>query len=225
MNAKELIQLNNDKRKKLTKENLKYYEDMLLYIRLSYVKSEQETEEILSELLDHLLEAQKEGRSAEEVFGDEPKKYADEIIGELPNLVTKERLKYFAMAALYFFAGVAVFSSLSMVVGHYIFSIQPLTKEIFLGSFLFKTLMSVPIAFLLLYVIIEYFRWSCFKNINKVVEFLLYWLYGIVSIGVFMGLIYITPDFGPMFNIPFYVVLLLGVMLYFSGRLLGKTIR
>ena len=63
MNAEQLAELNFEKRKELTKENLKYYEDMLLYIRLSYDKSEQETEEILSELLDHLLEAQKEGRT------------------------------------------------------------------------------------------------------------------------------------------------------------------
>lgn len=31
MNAKEIIVLNNEKRKELTEENLAYYEDMLLY--------------------------------------------------------------------------------------------------------------------------------------------------------------------------------------------------
>lgn len=78
MNAEELIQINNEKRKELTKENKEYYEDMLVYVRLSYDKSEQETEEILTELLDHLVEAQEEGTTAKDVFGQEPKKYADE---------------------------------------------------------------------------------------------------------------------------------------------------
>ncbi|OEF97171.1 DUF1129 family protein [Desulfuribacillus alkaliarsenatis] len=61
---------------KFTGVNLKYYEDMLIYIRFSYNKSDQEVEEVLSELLDHLLDAQAEGKTAYEVFGDEPKKYA-----------------------------------------------------------------------------------------------------------------------------------------------------
>ena len=74
MNVKEMVELNNQRRKLLTKENLKYYEDMLVYIRLSYDKSDQEIEEVLLELLDHLLEAQKEGRTAKEVFGRNPKK-------------------------------------------------------------------------------------------------------------------------------------------------------
>ncbi|WP_347862474.1 hypothetical protein U0355_04750 [Salimicrobium sp. PL1-032A] len=58
MQKKEMIKSNNEKRKELTEENREYYEDMLLYIRLSYSKSEQDMEEVLAELLDHLLEAQ-----------------------------------------------------------------------------------------------------------------------------------------------------------------------
>lgn len=72
MNSQELIKLNNKKREKLNEENLKYYEDMLVYLRLSFLKSEQETEELLNELLDHLLEAQEEGKDFTEVFGDDP---------------------------------------------------------------------------------------------------------------------------------------------------------
>lgn len=64
MNSQELIKLNNKKREKLNEENLKYYEDMLVYLRLSFLKSEQETEELLNELLDHLLEAQEEGKTS-----------------------------------------------------------------------------------------------------------------------------------------------------------------
>lgn len=224
MNAKELIKLNNQKRENLTKSNLKYYEDMLVYIRLSYDKSEQETEEILSELLDHLLESQKAGKSAEDVFGDNPKKYADEIIGELPKMVTKERLKNFTMSILYFFAAGTIFSCISTVIGYYFFHEESLTKEIFLGSFTFKTILSIPVAFFLLYLVIQILRWTCFKKINKVIEFLLFWLFGIFSIGIFMGLIFITPDFGPMMSIPIYFVFLLGIILYFAAHLTRKAI-
>jgi|SRR5690625_4431175 len=224
MDAEELVQLNNQKRKRLEKENLKFYEAMLVYIRLSYDKSEQETEEILSELLDHLLEAQKEGKSAREVFGDEPKQYADEIIGELPKMVTKERLKFFAMALLYFFASISIFTALFSAVGYYFFNLDSLLQETMVGSLAIRTVLSVPIAFLLLYIIIQYLRWSCFRNINKVVEFLIFWLYGIISIGFFMVLIYIIPDVGPVMNLPFYLAVLFGLILYFAARWMRKSI-
>ena len=32
------------------------------------------------EMLDHLLDGQKEGKSAHDIFGDDPKRFADEII-------------------------------------------------------------------------------------------------------------------------------------------------
>ena len=89
MTVDELLELNNERRKQLTKGNLNYYEDMILYLRLADNKSEQEIEEILAELLDHLIQAQQEGKTAQQVFGDNPKQYLNEIIGELPKLVTK----------------------------------------------------------------------------------------------------------------------------------------
>ncbi|MGO1478994.1 DUF1129 family protein, partial [Senegalia sp. (in: firmicutes)] len=79
MKTKELIKLNNEKREKLTDENLKYYEEVLIYIRSSLDKKEVETEEILAELLDHLLDAEENGKTAKEIFGASPTEYAKEI--------------------------------------------------------------------------------------------------------------------------------------------------
>lgn len=224
MKTKDLVNLNNEKRKELTKENLKYYEDMLVYIRLSYDKSEQETEEVLTELLDHLLEAQKEGRTAEDVFGEQPKKYADEIIGALPKMVPKQGLKFFAMIILYFFAAYTIFDSVFAVISHYVFNIESLTKEIFVGSFAIKTIVSIPIAFLFLYLIIRYIRWTCFKNINNVKQFLLLWLFGVLMFAIFFAMIILTPDFGPIVEIPFYIGIILGIILFFAARLTSKRI-
>lgn len=224
MNAEELVQLNNEKRKQLTKANKNYYEDMLVYVRLSYDKSEQETEEILTELLDHLVEAQAEGKTAEKVFGQEPKQYADEIIGELPKMVTKERMQYFAMGVLYFLASVTFLSGIATLFNHYVLGIEPLTKTYYTGTLALKTLINIPVAFLILYAALQYIRWSCFKKINKVAEFLLSGLIGIIAMGVFMLVIFVTPDFGPTVQIPFYVTLLLGVVLFFVARRVRKAI-
>src|SRR5699024_6845011 len=56
--------------------------------------SEQQTEELVMELLDHLLEAQEAGKSAEEVFGDDPKAYCNEMIAQLPKEKGKKKINY-----------------------------------------------------------------------------------------------------------------------------------
>src|SRR5690606_18286594 len=84
LDAKRLIEKNNKKRKLLTKENEKYYDDLLVYIRLHFTLSEQQTEEVLMEMLDHLIDGQKEGKAAKDIFGDDPLSYTDEIIEQLP---------------------------------------------------------------------------------------------------------------------------------------------
>ncbi|SJZ76856.1 hypothetical protein SAMN02745116_01377 [Pilibacter termitis] len=86
MNTKELIQKNDELRKKLNEQNAKYYGDLLLYLRSkSYVKKEELVEETLFEILQDILTAQENEQSAEEYFGKNPEKIANEILEELPN--------------------------------------------------------------------------------------------------------------------------------------------
>lgn len=84
MNVKQLVQENNQKRKLLTNENERYYNDLLVYLRLQLTLSEQQTEEILMEMLDHLIDGQNEGKTAKEIFGDDPLTFTDELIELLP---------------------------------------------------------------------------------------------------------------------------------------------
>jgi len=79
MTAEEMIKLNNERRKLLNEKNREYYEKMLLYLRFSPIP-EKTTEELLLEMLDHLLIAQQEGRSAEDVFGTDPEAYCKEVV-------------------------------------------------------------------------------------------------------------------------------------------------
>lgn len=93
--VKQLVKVNNEKRKQLTLENAKYYENLLVYIRSSFFKDEHATEEVLFEMLDHLLLAQQEGKTAQEVFGKEPKQLADDILDTLPIEDKKSITAYF----------------------------------------------------------------------------------------------------------------------------------
>ena len=96
MDAKKLIEENNRKRELLTPENEAYYSDMMIYIRLQWRLSEQQSEEVLMEMLDHLLEGQEEGKTAKDIFGNDPKGFADEIIEQLPKEKKREAVPFIA---------------------------------------------------------------------------------------------------------------------------------
>jgi hypothetical protein len=80
--TKELIELNEKLRNSLNENNKLYYEDILVYIRVggNIFKDEKQTEEVLMELLNDLIEAQEQGISAQEYLGKSPKVMSDEII-------------------------------------------------------------------------------------------------------------------------------------------------
>lgn len=94
LNVDELVKLNNEKRKLLTEENEAYYSDLLVYIRTHWRISEQQTEEVLMEMLDHLLDAQNEGKSAKDIFGDDPLSFADHVIEEIADEKPRNIIKF-----------------------------------------------------------------------------------------------------------------------------------
>lgn len=94
MNARKLIEENNQKRELLTQENEAYYSDLLIYIRLKFTLSEQKSEEVLMEMLDHLLDGQHAGKNAKDIFGDDPRSFADEIIDYLPKEEKRELIPF-----------------------------------------------------------------------------------------------------------------------------------
>ncbi|MGG8362400.1 DUF1129 family protein [Bacillus cereus] len=91
MNAQDMIELNNKKRELLTSENEAAYGDMLVYLRISNVP-EQQMEELLLEILDHLIEAQAENKNAYDIFGDNLQSYCDELISALPTQTKLEKV-------------------------------------------------------------------------------------------------------------------------------------
>src|SRR5699024_12198764 len=82
--SKTLIKENNRMREKLNTHNKEVYEDILVYIRLNYTSEDEETEEILNDLLIHTVQAQRDGKNIESVTGEDYKEYAASIIQELP---------------------------------------------------------------------------------------------------------------------------------------------
>lgn len=85
MKIKQMIRENNRLQEQMTPANLKYYEDMVVYIRTSPV-NQVRGEELLLELGQHLLDAQSKGKRAEDIFGSDPAAYCAELVENLPKL-------------------------------------------------------------------------------------------------------------------------------------------
>lgn len=224
MNTDELLEQINERQKELTEENRKYYEDVLVYVRLSFDKSEHETEEVLAEILDHILMAQEEGRSAADVFGTNPKKYLHEMIGELPKMVTRKFTGLITMGLLYFLGTALALFSLVNIPIYYIFNVGALSQTFYMGTLSVIFVLSILIVFVFIYALNALLRWLCFRNISTGWELILFGLYGIASFGVFLGIFFLVPEFGPAVEVSLYVRLVVGILLYIAGRLIRNRI-
>lgn len=92
--VEKLIELNNELREQLTPENNDYYENILIYLRTkSIFQDELPIEKILIELLQDILEAQKNNESAKDYFGDNPQPMLDSLLAQLPAVSFYKKIK------------------------------------------------------------------------------------------------------------------------------------
>lgn len=124
MSVENLVKENNRKRKLLTEANEKYYTDLLVYIRLQWRLSEQQSEEILMDMLDHLLDGQDEGKTAEEIFGDDPFAFADELIQEITHERPRNILLFLAGIGIHLLGLVLIIRSLVVFALSFFFEVN-----------------------------------------------------------------------------------------------------
>lgn len=220
MEAKQLIELNNRRRTELTSENEKYYSDFLTYIRLQLFLSEQQSEEILMEILDHLIEGQNDGKSAEEIFGDDPKEFADELIEQIPKENNRNLVRFF--------------SSIVLSLVSYILVIRGLV--IFFASF-FKDVdivvypvKSAVISLLIIAISIGSIG-PIFKIITRslfcakktdVADSIKVALIAMTGMGIIVVTNLFFPTIGPNFDFSWYASLITGGLVWGASRLLKK---
>ncbi|PWA13165.1 DUF1129 domain-containing protein [Pueribacillus theae] len=212
MDAKKLIEENNRKRELLTAENEAYYSDMLIYIRLQLTLSEQQSEEILMEMLDHLLDGQEEGKTARDIFGNDPKAFADEIIEQLP----KEKKR----DAITFVAGiVGNIVSWVLIIRGILLLVLSIFTEVKTEINLFATAVSsFSIACFVIFTL-----WFIFRLVNNSLfnekrntkkDMLKAGLVGAAGMAVVLLVTTFTPKIGPSFNFSWWASLITGVVLW-----------
>lgn len=220
MHTKDLIKLNNEKRSLLTKENEKYYSQMLSYVRTHFFLSEQHAEEILLELLDHLLEAQNNGKTAKEVFGDDLKAYCDELIRQLPN---ERRSSYFTFTGFLIMnlAGISItIAGLAIILKHLSTGVEP---TFYIGTAIVSFFIQVCFIFFGIYVVLSWLKRSAFTESSNYLKDLLFLFFLFFVIGVCIIFIpKLIPSFGAQFSMNGYIVLLIGVIVWFSSEQMNK---
>lgn len=227
MNSKDFIKLNNDMREKLSEENKEIYEDMLVYIRLSGNKSEQQTEEVLFELLEHLLEAQKEGKSARDVFGNDFKKYCDDLIAEIPGEERSFALVFGGYIVLYFLGILSTFYGLGNFLIHQFFDVGSSDYTFSIGSGITVVILDLLILSGFIIFVLRWLKNSTFKvkKPNKWVEFLRLWLISMIFIGATVGIPIIMPSFGSEITIPVLSFAIVGIIFFIISFILNKKFR
>lgn len=215
-----LIEENNQKRELLNEENLRLYEEFLLYIRTDLRVDEQAGEEVLMDLLDHLLEAQEEDKAAFELFGESPQAYANEVIEALP----KEKKRN---AALFIFSQVLSlagwFSIMFGVVALIMSFFQEVDTSIALGNFLVIFGSVVVFSLSAVSVVFKIVRTTLFGPKKKrVLGYVKAGLFGGGAIGLIILLSWIIPDFGPVIQMEWWVYVLGGLGLMAAYKLMER---
>ncbi|MBO0992614.1 DUF1129 family protein [Bacillus sp. SD088] len=220
MDAKLLIEENNKKRKLLTKENEAYYDDLLVYIRLHFSLSEQQSEEVLMEMLDHLIEGQKEGKTAKDIFGDDPLSYTDEIIELLPKEKKRNIIPFVSGIVVNIISWVLIIRGIILVVLSQFTQVN--TDINLLGA----TVVALAIGIFIIiniWFMLKLTKSSLFnekrslkKNMLKVV------LFAAASMAVVLVIAKFTPDIGPSFTFNWWVSIILGAILWLLHFIVKK---
>jgi len=214
--VKELIRQNNEKRKLLTKENQKYYEDLLVYIRANLSRDERATEEVLLEMLDHLLEAQKEGKTAKEVFGKNPKELAEEIIASLPKESWKRQSEFILEIVMTLFGWYMIVSGIGPL-------IKKEDQTIYSGTLIVSGLLLIASLAMFIYFVVVLLKKEAFQEQKKKRTISI--LFGFLIAGLFaLSLIvkFAIQPFGASFEVSYYTIFGLGCFLLLAAYILKK---
>ncbi|MBU8597407.1 hypothetical protein CHH78_13140 [Shouchella clausii] len=213
---KALIEENNRLRQQLTPDNLKLYEDMMLYIRTDLRLAEYESEQILMEMLHHIVDSQKDGKTAKDVFGGNPKDYAEELIAELPR-EKKRNVAQFIIAQFVVLIGIVC---LVEGLGKLVLPLFGLKGPVVItGNLMVTLLMGIIGTGVAVYWIFKQIRKDLFtEGTNSKKQYIKTGLIGAVAFMAMVGIVYLLPDWGIPLTFAWWTYVLIGVFLLIIGK-------
>ncbi|MFD2924408.1 HAAS domain-containing protein [Halobacillus naozhouensis] len=161
----------------LSNQSREFLENLRLYL-VSSGKKEEDIEDIVSELGDHLSEAEKQGKSVHDIVGQSPREYMEQLGGEM-RVDSKSIVKYgtfFLMGALaYILLGDVIRGGIELSV---------------------MQLVGYPVIFFLyIGLIAGVFRHIASSQPSKRKQWTLLGILGVVPISLFLGLIILNEKY------------------------------
>ena len=222
MKANELIKQNNEKRELLTEENEKYYTKLMMYIRTKLSLSEQQSEEVLMEMLDHLVEGQEEGKNARDIFGDDPKGFADDIIEQLPIEEKRDMVKFIGQLGFNLMGWFLVVRGITLLIFSTFVAVSDMVyiipTIIILGLIALSVSLGVKVIFGLIHHSLFNEKSSEKRNMIKA------GLFGAGSFAIILAANYFIRDFGPSFEFSWTASLGAGGMLLLISWLMKRRV-
>lgn len=195
-------------KEQLTENNRIYFGALENRLHEFNMPSEQKVEEMLLEILDHLLEGQKDGKAAEKMFQSNPQDYADELIKSIPKKSVRSMLENFIFLGPFVFGMMFLYQS-SLGFLHYFF---PQIDDSFK---LAKNISTVVIIFIAIFIISDIIKHTL--RGSKVLRTLAFF----VSIVIMMALRDQFEDVWALTLSP-WLSLFLGVACFLTPILIAK---
>jgi len=158
----------------LSQQSKTFLEDLRVYL-FSSGKNTNEIEEIVEELTDHLIEAEKKGKSIEGIIGQSPKEYMEDISNEMP-IDYGSWFKYIPIIMLGSFS-ITVMNDLAK--GEQAYSLLELTGYLLIAG-------------LFIFAIFSGFKYVSANNVSIRKQAIVFCILGAFPIGAFLGLIYLN---------------------------------
>lgn len=222
MNTQELIALNNEKRTQLTSENEAYYSNVLIYVRLKIQLSEHQSEEILMEVLDHLIDAQAEGKTARDVFGTDSISYAQSLIEQLPKEQKRNLFWFFSGIVGNIIGYVLVIRGLLLLL---LENFIDVSYDVPLVSIVIVTLLIVVFILSVVSFIFRQLRLSMVRSTSLLKGSLLTGLYAAINMGVLLLIVYTLPELGWNLHLSAWTSLITGVIILVILFLIKKSVK
>lgn len=220
MHTKELIARNNQKRAQLTKENEAYYSDVLMYVRLKLELSERVTEEMLMEILDDLIEGQNEGKSAVDIFGQDPIAYAETVIEKLPKEKKRHITSFIIGLAATMIGPILIIRGLILGILSFFTTGDESIPLITTGII---TLCIIGYIVMVISFVLKRMRDSLVNRTSTVKDALYTGVVAALGMGVLLLIIYLLPTWGPHIEFTWWASFITGIIIWGIIYLINKN--
>ncbi|MBU3102177.1 MULTISPECIES: hypothetical protein [Clostridium] len=217
--TKSLIMQLNKASENLSLENKGVFDDIVVYVRTSNIKT-RDAEEFLQQILDSFLNAEQQGVRIETVLGTtDIKHYCEEIVDTF-----KSSYNYSSLCSEYVMYIGMIITMLS-IINYITQSLSIISKYgvnnlTFYLNFNLGIISQVFIIGITIIAIMTYIKKSCFKElvkVSKLKEFFKLWVIGCLWFSIFIACMMFLGGI-LVFRVNIILVIIVGIALYFIGN-------